>query len=121
MANLQKYAGAIWTNHALERLDQRGLTQVMAGQTFLYSDKYEPGKQAGTIEFTRKFNQSTVTVIAKKNERGEWIILSCWIDPPLLGSIDIGKKEKYLKERAEYKKGGFWKRFWIDFKRAVEW
>ena len=120
MANQREYAGAIWTNHALDRLDQRGLSQVMAGQTFLYSDSYKSVKEGGT-EFTKKFDISTVTVIAKKSDQGEWLILSCWIEPPLPGSIDIGKKEKYLKERDEYRKGGFWKRFWIDFKKAVEW
>src|SRR3989344_400955 len=83
----RNFVGAIWTNHALERLDQRGLTQNLAGQAFKNSDFSNPGKQAGTIEFKKKFNNSTVTIIAKKNERQEWIILSCWIDPPLAGYI----------------------------------
>src|SRR3990167_10257122 len=108
----RNFVGAIWTNHALERLDQRGLTQNLAGQAFKNSDFSNPGKQSGTIEFKKKFNNSTVTIIAKKNERQEWIILSCWIDPPLAGYMDARKKQRY----EEYKKAGFWKRLWMDIK-----
>lgn len=113
--NQRNYTGAIWTNHALERLDQRGLTQALAGQAFQNSDHFGPGKESGTIEFKKKFSQSTVTVITKKNDHGEWLILSCWIDPPLEGYIDYRKKQRYL----EYQKAGFWKRLWMDIKRDL--
>lgn len=115
--NQTKFAGAIWTNHALERLDQRGLTQALAGQAFQYSDHCGPGRELGTVEFRKKFNQSTVTVIAKKNDRGAWLILSCWIDPPLEGYMDARKKQRYL----EYKQAGFWKRLWMDIKQDLSW
>lgn len=108
--NSRNYAGAIWTNHALQRLNQRGLSQPMAGQTFMYPEHTERGKQPGTTEFTRRYDNSKVTVIAKQNDRNEWIILSCWIDPPLPGSVDIKKKAWEQK----YKKAGFWKRLWMD-------
>ncbi|MDQ3098985.1 MAG: hypothetical protein M3Q44_04525 [bacterium] len=111
----QYYGNAIWTNHALDRLGQRGLSQQMAWQAFQYPDKRLDGKNPGTMEYQKKFGISLVTVIAKQNEKGEWLILSCWIDPPLPGSIDIKKNEFWKK----YKKAGFWGRFWLTLKKQI--
>lgn len=102
------YAGAIWTNHALERLIQRGLSQELAGQAFSSPDRIFSGKQPGTQERQKKFENSLVTIISKQNERHEWIILSAWIDPPLPGTADYKKKKQYLR----YKNAGFWERLW---------
>lgn len=115
MSGQQFFRGAIWTNHALERLGQRGLTQELAAQAFLYPDKSIAGKQPDTTEFQKKVKTSRITIIAKKNEKKEWIILSCWIDPPLPGSIDILKKQEYLR----YQKAGFWGKFWIHIRRQL--
>ena len=109
------YGGVIWTNHALERLVQRGLPQDWAWETFQYPEKSKQRKQAGTFEYERKFGNYQVTVVAKQNEHLEWIILSCWVEPPFAGSIDIKKREFEKK----YKKAGFWKKIWLLFLRDV--
>lgn len=109
------YRGAIWTTHALERLGQRGLSQDIAWQTFSYSDRQFSGKNPGTIEFQKHFGTSLVTVIAKQNEKKEWIILSNWIDPPLPGTIDYYKKEEYKK----YQKAGFWGKLFLALKKQL--
>jgi hypothetical protein len=111
----QYYGNAIWTNHALERLGQRGLSQDLAWQAFRYPDQSFQGKNPGTTEYQKKFGKSLVTIIAKQNEKREWIILSCWIDPPLPGSIDIKKQEDWKK----YKKAGFWGKFWLTVKKQL--
>jgi hypothetical protein len=111
----QYYAGAIWTNHALERLDQRGLSQDLAGRTFNAPDKSFPGKQAGTIEYQKRFGTSLVTVIAKQNEKNEWIILSCWIDPPLAGTQDHKKQQQWRN----YQKASFWGKMWHIVKQQL--
>lgn len=115
MSSKRAYGGAIWTNHALERLGQRGLTQELAWKAFRYPENSKRGKQKDSWEYRKKFGNSTVTVIAKQNEKYEWIILSCWIDPPLPGYFDDRKKKAYLK----YKKAGFWGQLWRDFKRDL--
>lgn len=115
MPNQKFYGGVIWTNHALERLGARGLTQNLARQTFQNPDYSGKGKQKGTFEYRKKFGNSTVTVIAKQNEKYEWIILSCWIDPPLPGYLDDRKKQAYHK----YKKAGFWGQLWMDLKKDL--
>jgi hypothetical protein len=115
MSVTKTFGNIIWTNHALERLDQRGLSQDLAYQTFKYPDKYEKGKQSGTWEYRKRFGKSLVTVIATQNEKKEWIVLSNWIDPPLPGSIDI-KKQEYWKK---YKQAGFWGKFWLILKKQI--
>lgn len=109
------YGGIIWTNHALERLGQRGLTQKLAWEAFKHPTATLDGKNHGTIEFQRKVHDSLITVIAKKNEKKEWIILSCWIDPPLPGSIDIRTKE----EQKKFQKASSWGKFWLTVKKQL--
>jgi hypothetical protein len=113
MSYNQYYGNAIWTKHALERIGQRGLTQDLVWKAFQYPDKTIDGKNPGTNEYQKRFGKSLVTVIATLNEKKQWLILSCWIDPPLPGSIDI-KKNEYWKA---YKKAGFWGKFWITLKK----
>lgn len=115
MAHQQHYGGAIWTNHALERLDQRGLTQDMAWQAFQHPDASERGKNPGTTESRKRFGNSTVTIISKQNEKRKWIILSCWIDPPLPGTLDFKKREDWQK----YKKVSVWGKVWYTLKKQL--
>lgn len=115
MAHSSYFGGAIWTNHALERLGQRGLSLDMAAKTFKNPDKKIPGKKSGSYEFQKKFDSSYVTVIATQNEKKEWIIMSCWIDPPYYGTRDWKEKQYY---RA-YQKAGVWGKLWIIFKRQI--
>lgn len=115
MSNQQYFAGAIWTNHAIERLDQRGLSQDIAGQTFKNPDKTVPGKVPETFEYTKRFGPSIVTLIVKQNEKQEWLVLSNWIDPPLAGTEDYKKREEWKK----YKNAGFWGKFLITLRRQL--
>ena len=112
----KQYVGAIWTNHAMERLGQRGLSQELAGQTFVNPDKKVPGKLTGSYEFQKRFGPSLVTVIAKPNEQNEWIILSNWIDPPLPGTADEKKKIAYHK----YQKASGWGKMWMLLLKQVK-
>ena len=111
----QYFAGAIWTHHALDRLKERKLSQEKAGQTFSSPDAVVHGKQPGTTEFQKRFGLHLVTVIAKQNEKREWIVVSCWIDPPFPGTKDFKKKEIYK----QYQKAGFWRKIWLTFKRQL--
>lgn len=109
------FGDAIWTKHALARLSERRLSQEMAYSAFKSPDRSFPGKQYGTTEYRKYYGKSLVTIIAKQNEEGEWVILSCWINPPLAGTKDAYKREQYIK----YKKASFWARVWMDLKYLV--
>lgn len=114
MTGSREFGGAIWTNHALERLGQRGLSQSVAFQAFQYPQRTTKGRD-GTFEYQKDFGKSTVTVIAKQNEKKEWLILSCWIDPPLEGYID----QRKTSWQNDYNKASFWRKFWLEIKRQI--
>jgi hypothetical protein len=109
------YGGAIWTNHALERLGERGLSQELAWQAFSHPDKQLKGKNPNTIELQKRVGASVITIITKQNEKGEWLILSNWIDPPLPGTMDYYKKEEYKR----YQKSSFWGKVFLTLKKQL--
>lgn len=111
----QHYAGVIWTNHALTRMAERQLQQEMAYEAFSSPDRSAPGKQHSTTQFQKQFGKSLVTIVATQNENGEWIILSCWIDPPISGTVDSKKREEYIR----YQKATPWKKFLIILRRQL--
>ena len=115
MSYTQYYGGAIWTNHALSRLGQRGLTQEIAWQAFQHPDRSVKGRKTGTMQYEKQVGNSLVSIVAKQNEKREWIIISCWVDPPLPGSIDIGKQEAYK----QYHRSSFWGKFFLTIKQQL--
>lgn len=111
----QHYHGVIWTNHAIDRMRGRGLSQEWAYESFAHADTTLKGKESGTLEYVKRYNQYQVTVIAKQNEKREWIIISAWIDPPMPGSIDTGKKEAYKK----YQNASFWGKLLMTLRKQI--
>ena len=110
----QYYEETIWTNHALKRLEERGLPQSIAYLAFKHPDYSHKAKE-GATEFQKKVEDKKVTVIAKQNDRSEWIIVSCWVDPPFPGSKDDLKHKRYLA----YQKASFWGKLWMEIQRDV--
>jgi hypothetical protein len=81
----RNFGGVIWTKHALSRLRERGIKQGDAWATWRRPDKSRfSGKKNGWV-YKRNFGSKMIGVIAKKNEKGDWIILSAW-EKPLLRS-----------------------------------
>lgn len=73
-----RYLDVIFTNHAINRLYNRGLTQSDAWYTFKHPDGILEGQTLGSKKFYKNFGEQKIEVVAKKNEKGEWLILSCW-------------------------------------------
>ena len=111
----QNYEGLIFTNHALDQLARRGLKQDLAWQTWRSPEKSLPGKTLGTTEFQKNFGERKVTLIAKLNDQKEWVVISCWVNPPYPGSIDATNNNNYKK----YQKSGFWRKFFLTFKKQL--
>lgn len=105
----------IWTTHALERISQRKILRSQAEETFYNPDRISSGKEKDTTQFRKKFGIHTITLIAKKNEKGEWVTLSTWIDPPHPGTADYSKKQEWHN----YKKAGFWGKLFYTIKRQL--
>jgi hypothetical protein len=111
----QYYGGVIWTNHALERMRERGVGQDMVLQAFNSPDRTQPGREKGTNQYQKRFGNSLVTAVGKQNDKNEWIIISAWIDPPLPGSDDAKRKFAYKT----YQDATFWRKIWITVKRQL--
>lgn len=87
----RKYKGVIWTNHAIDRLRQRNISQGDAWATFNRPDQSRYAKAKGAWVYYKTYGNQRIEVVAKKNKKGEWVILSVWSKPVL-------EKEKRKKE-----------------------
>lgn len=109
----ENFRGLVFTNHALLRLKDRKLGKRLVFNAFKVPDQKIRGKN-GTIKCQKEAGGRQTTVVVKKSDDGKWLAISCWIDPPLKGSLDDKKRQRYLK----YKKAGFWGQFWLEIKRG---
>ena len=83
----RNFGGIIWTNHALRRMQERGIKQGDAWVTWRRPDQSRYEKAKGTWVYYRTFpvklrngasGHQRIEVVAKKNEKKEWVILSVW-------------------------------------------
>src|SRR4030042_240998 len=72
------FGGVIWTNHALDRLRQRGIKQGDAWATWRNPEHTKKGSTPGSWVYYRNYGNTQIEVVAKQNEKHEWIILSVW-------------------------------------------
>lgn len=77
----QHFGGVIWTNHALERLAERGIKQGDAWVTFQHPQSSRYAATEGAWVYYRNYGRWRIEVVAKQNERKEWLILSVWSRP----------------------------------------
>jgi len=119
-----KITDVVFTNHAIDRMKQRGVTGDWVWQTVKQPDEKLAGKEKFTTEFVKKFGNFNVTTIGRKNDLGEWVVLSVWMDPPIEGTKDYHKNELYKKNKEKDKnyfkkmnKSSFWGKLWLTFRK----
>lgn len=74
----KNFGGVIWTNHALVRLQERGIKQGDVWATFRRPDKSRYAAAKGAWVYYKTYGNQKIEVVAKQTERKEWIILSVW-------------------------------------------
>jgi hypothetical protein len=84
----RNFGGVIWTNHALERLKERGIKQGDAWATWRNPQNSRKGEK-GTWVYYRTYGSETIEVVAKQNEKKEWLILSVWSKTNYQGQTKI--------------------------------
>lgn len=89
----RNYGGVIWTNHALSRLSERGIKQGDAWYTFRKPQQSRYAQSQGAWVYYRDYGKEKIEVVAKQNEKKEWIILSVWSKPIFI------KSEKQAKDK----------------------
>jgi len=91
-----RYLDVIFTKHAINRLHNRNLSQSDAWDTFKHPDGSLLGKTVNSRKFYKNYGKQRIEVIAKKNEKGEWVILSCWSKYP--GQRQSATHKKFFLE-----------------------
>jgi len=100
------FGGVIWTVHALDRLRERGIKQGDAWATWRRPDQSRYAESKGAWVYYKTYGNRRIEVVAKKNERNEWIILSVWskqvYDKPKSSSKPLFSllKDYLLKKKA---------------------
>lgn len=107
-------ASIIWTTHARERNSQRLISEDWITKTLNDPDQSLPSDDQ-TIKHKKRFEHQTVTVITKYTDKGEYLILSSWINPPTTGSIDFKNQQK----NNEMKKASNLKKFWLTILHQI--
>jgi hypothetical protein len=77
----RNFGGVVWTNHALERLTQRGIKQGDAWATFQRPEQSRYAATKGAWVYYRTYGSEKIEVVARQNERKQWIILTVWSRP----------------------------------------
>jgi len=72
------FGGVIWTNHALRRMNDRKISQSDAWTAWRNPQQTRKAKIPGAWVYYRTYDSERVEVVAKQNEKKEWIILSVW-------------------------------------------
>lgn len=88
----KNYGGVIWTNHALQRLKERGISQGDAWATFRRPDQSRYAEAKGAWIYYKNYPTQKIEVVAKQNKKKEWLILSVW-SKTVLGENGINKKK----------------------------
>lgn len=86
----------IWTTHAFERNKQRQITEKWIEATVNHPDNFSVIER-GKTKSNKNFGKHTVSVITTKADSGKYLILSAWVNPPIIGTSDY-KKKKYYKD-----------------------
>ena len=97
----KNYGGIVWTNHALDRLRERGIKQGDAWATWRNPDQSRYASAKGAWIYYKTYGERRIEVVAKQNEKKQWIILSVW-DKHVYSDNYKPKKESLL--RAIFKK-----------------
>lgn len=101
-------ASIIWTTHARERNSQRLISEDWITKTLNDPDESIQSSDQ-TIKHKKRFDHQTVTVITKFTDKGDSLILSSWINPPIPGSSDFKNQQR----SNEMKKASNLKKIWL--------
>jgi len=81
LQKMRNYKDLIFTNHALARLKERGLSEGDAWATWKNPDQSEYAKAKGAWIYYKIYGNTKIEVVAKQNDKKEWIVLSVWSRP----------------------------------------
>lgn len=84
------FGGVVWTDHALERLKERGIKQGDAWATWERPEQSRLGVSRGQFIYYRTYGDQRIEVVAGKDAKDKTVILSVW-------SRQVHKQKSYWK------------------------
>jgi hypothetical protein len=72
------FGGVIWTNHVLQRLEERGVSQGEALSTLKHPERSRYAAVKSAWVYNRTINHRDIEVVATQNEKREWVVMSVW-------------------------------------------
>jgi len=97
----EHFGGVIWTNHALQRLQERGIKQGDAWATFSHPQESRYATTKGAWVFYRTYDNNQIEVVASQNKEKKWVILSVWSKPVFSRSSPAKQKPNFLENQVE--------------------
>ena len=95
----KNFGGVIWTNHAIQRLYDRDIKQGDAWATWRNPEQSRYAALKGSWIYYRTYGDTRIEVVAKQNEKKEWIILSVWSKKIYLKNTNIvNNSNSWLKK-----------------------
>ncbi len=76
----KNYHNLVFTDHALERIRLRTISQDQVRQVLLNPDKEFPNDKSGQTKFIRRINTRIIHVVGKYlTDQKKWLIISVWV------------------------------------------
>ncbi len=74
------YQNLIFTDHALDRIKLRTISQHQVQQILTHPEKTFPSHKPDQIKFIRTLNNRTIHVVVKQlADQKKWLIISVWV------------------------------------------
>jgi hypothetical protein len=74
------YQNLVFTDHALERLRLRTISQHQVQQVLSHPQKTFPSDKPDQVKFIRSLNDRTIHVVGKYlDDQKKWLIISVWV------------------------------------------
>lgn len=74
-----EYKNVIFTDHALQRLKRRRISQAMAVQALRHPDRQQP-EDDDKIRFIKSIKDRNVQVVARHlSDEGQWMVVTAWV------------------------------------------
>ena len=68
-----------FTEHALKRAQERGLKPSDVWAVWHHPESSRSSSTRGSFIYWRQFGNQRVEVVAKKDEKGRWLVISVWV------------------------------------------
>lgn len=80
----------------MDRMRERGINQGDAWATWSRPQESRKGTASGSWIYYRTYGSERIEVVAKQNEKKEWLILSVW-SRPVYGQVKTNKGTSFWR------------------------